>query len=239
MGDAMTVVVGGDRGIGRALVDTFAERGRPVTSIGSDELDLTDPTAVRPALEAAAPASDGVAVLVLAHLDPSSFEVAPLVELSEDAWEAAAERSLRSAVVVLQQAHAVLADGARVVLVLPTVAASGVAGLVPLCSAVEGIRVMAKAVARRWGARGITVNTIEVDLAAFVLGDAPGSDPDSGEGAGDRPVVPVVAQLGLSALPSGSAVADVAGLIEMLGSPSGAALTGALLVADRGTVMLP
>jgi hypothetical protein len=34
-------------------------------------------------------------------------------------------------------------------------------------------------------------------------------------------------------------VADVAGLVEMLDSAAGAALTGALLVADRGTVMLP
>jgi NAD(P)-dependent dehydrogenase (short-subunit alcohol dehydrogenase family) len=122
----------------------------------------------------------------------------------------------------------VVRDGARVVLVLPTVAASGAAELVPLCTAVEGIRVMAKAVARRWGGRRITVNTIEVDLAAFVGGDAAAS-------AGS----PAVAQLGTPALPPGSAVTDVAGLIEMLGSDAGAALTGALLVADRGTVMLP
>src|SRR5690606_1970986 len=128
--------------------------------------------------------------------------------------------------VVLQQAHAVLADGARVVVVLPTVAASGVAGLVPLCSAVEGIRVMTKAVARRWGARAITVNTIEVDLAAFVLGDQP-TEPGA---------VPAVAQLGVAALAPGSAVADVAGLVDLLGSDAGGALTGALLVADRGTV---
>jgi NAD(P)-dependent dehydrogenase (short-subunit alcohol dehydrogenase family) len=240
MADAVTVVVGADRGIGRALVGALAERARRVVPIGADEVDLTDPDAVRVALDAAAAsAPEGVSVLVLAHLDPTSFSVVPLVELSEDAWEVAAERSLRAAFVVLQQAHAALADGARVVLVLPTVAASGAAGLVPLCSAVEGIRVMAKAVARRWGARGITVNTVEVDLAAFVLGDDPGGADDGEGGEDDRPTVPVVAQLGVTALPPGSAVGDVAGLIEMLDSPAGAALTGALLVADRGTVMLP
>ncbi|WP_285658782.1 SDR family oxidoreductase, partial [Helicobacter bizzozeronii] len=112
--------------------------------------------------------------------------------------------------------------------VLPTAAATGVPGLVPLCSAIEGIRVMAKAVARRWGERGITVNTIEVDLAAFVGDAAPG-------GA----AVPAVVQLGTSALGPGSAVDDVAGLVEVLASDAGAAVTGALLVADRGTVMVP
>ena len=165
----------------------------------------------------------------------------PSSDLDEPAWEAAAERSLRAAFVVLQQVHAVVPDGACVVVVLPTVAAGGAAGLVPLCTAVEGIRVMAKAVARRWGARRITVNTIEVDLAAFVTGDhshdgdGDGDDGDSGAGTPR----PTVAQLGTAALPPGSAVADVAGLVEMLDSDVGAALTGALLVADRGTVMLP
>jgi NAD(P)-dependent dehydrogenase (short-subunit alcohol dehydrogenase family) len=226
---SVTVVVGGDRGIGRGLVGALTGPGRPAQPVGA-EVDLTDPEAVRAALdEVAATAPEGISVLVLAHLDPSSFTVAPIVELSEDAWEAAAERSLRAAFVVLQQAHAVLPDGARVVVVLPTVAASGVAGLVPLCSAVEGIRVMVKAVARRWGARGITVNTVEVDLAAFVLGDEPG----------DPGAVPSVAQLGTAALDEGSAVADVAGLVEVFRSDAGSALTGALLVADRGTVMLP
>jgi len=230
-----TVVVGGDRGIGRGLADALAADGRSVAVLADGAVDLTDPAAVRSALDAAA-ATSPVTTVVLAHLDPAGFRAAPLVELSEGAWAAAAERSLRAAFVVLQQAHAVVPDGARVVLVLPTVAASGAAGLVPLCTAVEGIRVMAKAVARRWGARGITVNTIEVDLAAFVLGA--GVDDADGPPGSAAPV-PAVSQLGTAALPPASAVADVVALIEMLESDTGAALTGALLVADRGTVMQP
>jgi len=131
--------------------------------------------------------------------------------------------------VALQQAHGVLADGGRVILILPTVAATGVAGLVPLCTAVETIRVMAKAVARRWGARSITVNTIEVELAAFMLGDSDAGDTE----------VTMVPVLGQPALPPASAVDDVIGLIDMLASPAAGAITGALLVADRGTVMQP
>jgi NAD(P)-dependent dehydrogenase (short-subunit alcohol dehydrogenase family) len=221
------VVVGSGTGIGAALAAALAGRGRRVAGVSAGDVDLTEPTAVHAALVAAA---DGAALdlVVVAHLEPASLRATPLVELDDDAWEAAAERSLRAAVVVLQQAHAVVPDGARVVLVLPTAAATGVPGLVPLCSAVEGIRVMAKAVARRWGERGVTVNTIEVDLASFVGGAEPaGAD------------LPAVVQLGTSALGPGSAVDDVVGLLEVLASDAGAAVTGALLVADRGTVMVP
>jgi 3-oxoacyl-[acyl-carrier protein] reductase len=229
--ETTTVVVGGDRGIGRGLVAALEQTGRRVVVLADGPVDLTDPVAVRAVLDDAAEAVP-VTTVVLAHLDPAALRSTPLLELGEPGWEAAAERSLRAAFVVLQQVHAVVPDGSRVVLVLPTAAASGAAGLVALCTAVEGIRVMAKAVARRWGARGITVNTIEVDLAAFVLGaDAAGDDAAAS--------VPAVSQLGTPALAPGSAVADVVGLIEVLDSPAGAALTGGLLVADRGTVMQP
>jgi 3-oxoacyl-[acyl-carrier protein] reductase/cyclic-di-GMP-binding biofilm dispersal mediator protein len=231
MTETTTVVVGGDRGIGRGLTAALEQQGRRVVVLTDGSVDLTDPDAVRAAfVDASAPAP--VTTVVLAHLDPAALRSTPLLELGEAGWEAAAERSLRAAFVVLQQAHAAVPDDARIVLVLPTTAASGAAGLVALCTAVEGIRVMAKAVARRWGARGITVTTIEVDLAAFVLGDAA----DDAEAAAS---VPAVSQLGTPALAPGSVVADVVGLIEVLESPAGAALTGGLLVADRGTVMQP
>ena len=235
MGDSAdettTVVVGGDRGIGRGLATALDQRGRRVVVLADGPVDLTDPAAVQAALvDASSPAP--VTTVVLAHLDPAALRTTSLLELGEPGWDAAAERSLRAAFVVLQQAHAAVPDGARIVLVLPNVAAGGAAGLVALCTAVEGIRVMAKAVARRWGARAITVNTIEVDLAAFVLGDASGDVDAAGS-------VPAVSQLGTPALAPGSAVADVMGLIEVLESPAGAALTGGLLVADRGTVMQP
>jgi cyclic-di-GMP-binding biofilm dispersal mediator protein len=222
--DGVVLVVGSGVGIGAGLVAALTGRGHDVRGVDAGAVDLTDPQAVAEALRGAA-GSSAPTVVVLAHLEAAALRSSPLVALDEDGWEEAAERSLRGAFVVLQQVHGVIADGGRVVVVLPTVAATGVAGLVPLCSAVEGIRVMAKAVARRWGERGVTVNTVEVDLVAFA-GD-------------DAAELPAVAQLGTTALPPGSAVDDVAGLVELLASGAGAALTGALLVADRGTVMLP
>ncbi len=224
MREPATVVIGGLAGIGGGLAQELSGRGHLVGVVDPTVVDLTDPDVVGGVLRELA-TSASLRTVVLAHLEPSAFTGRPLVDLDEDEWETAAERSLRAAFVVLQQAHAVVPDGARVVVVLPTVAVNGAPGLVALCTAVEGIRVMAKAVARRWGGRGLTLNTIEVDLAAFVGGDGSGAPPAT--------------QLGPPALAPGSAAADVADLVEMLRGPAGGVLTGALLVADRGMVMLP
>ncbi|MBU6329789.1 MAG: SDR family oxidoreductase [Acidobacteria bacterium] len=225
----MTLLVIGDSGIARAITVAMRAGDRSVATVTDTAVFEKRDTAAA----ALAAAIDGAAIttVVFAHLDPSGFRTAAITELTEPAWDTACERSLRHAFVALQQVHALVADGTPIVLVLPNVGAVGVAGLVPLCSAVEGIRVMAKAMARRWGARGITVNTIEVELAAFILGDL------GAEGAGTA--VPEVPVLGSPALAPGSAVADVVGLIDLLASPEGRAVTGAFLMADRGTVMLP
>lgn len=222
------LIIGSDAGIGASIAGRFRSRGGHVVAVGADATDLTDADAVRSAIVTGA---DGRTIdrVVLSWLDRSSFVAAPIIALDETEWDDAAERSMRAAFVSLQQSFGAISDGSRVVVVLPTVAATGVADLVPLCTAVEAIRVMAKAVARRWGARSITVNTVEVELSAFVLGDGPASGIE----------VPVVPVLGQPALPPGSAVDDVVGIIDMLLSAPAAAVTGALLVADRGTVMQP
>ena len=226
-----TLVITMGPGIGASIVQRLRTRGDRVLQLDptlDPALDLTDAAAVGETLRAL---SDGNVIdrVVLAAIDPSAFRSASICSLGESEWDQAAEFPMRAAFVVLQQVHSVIADGGRVILLLPTVVATGVSGLVPLCSAVEAIRVMAKAVARRWGARAITVNTIEVELSAFMLGD---EDPEGVE-------IPVVPVLGQPSLPPGSAVEDVLGLIDMLSTPEAGAMTGALLVADRGTVMQP
>lgn len=225
-----TLVITTGSGIGASVAERLRDRGDVVIET-DPSLDLANAHAVSGALGSLV-GSGTVDRVVLAAIDASAFRAAPITSLSEEEWDQAAEYPMRTAFVVLQQVHTVIADGGRVVLILPTVATTGVADLVPLCSAVEAIRVMAKAVARRWGARSITVNTIEVELAAFMLGD----DVEGDAGGVDVPVVPV---LGQPALPPGSAVDDVLGLLDMLATPAAAAITGALLVADRGTVMQP
>lgn len=222
-----TLVIASSSGIGSSIAQRLRDRGDHVLQI-DPAVDLTNAESVGQELRSL---SEGRVIdrVVFAAIDPSAFRAAPITSLDESEWDQAAEYPMRAAFIVLQQIHSVIADGGRVILVLPTVVATGVSGLVPLCSAVEAIRVMAKAVARRWGVRSITVNTIEVELSAFMLGD---DDPNGVE-------IPAVPVLGQPSLPAGSAVDDVLGLIDMLATPAAGAITGALLVADRGTVMQP
>lgn len=224
----VTIVFAGGSGMGRALADRLSDGGERVVVIDGDAIDITDAAVVQGALEVVLQ-GDRATRMVWAWLDERAHVAAPITAIDEEAWDAAAERSIRAAFVAWQQSFHVLADGARVVLVIPSVAAVGVVDLVPLCTAVEAIRVMGKAVARRWGARSITVNSIEVELSAWLLGgDEPGAI-----------VVPSVPVLGQPALAPASAVDDVVGLVDLLSGEGSGAITGALLVADRGTVMQP
>ena len=224
----VTIVFAGRSGMGRAVADRLSDRGERVVVIDGDAIDLTDANVVQGELEAALQGARATR-MVWAWLDERAHVAAPITAIDEQAWDAAAERSIRAAFVAWQQSFHVLADGARVVLVIPSVATVGVVDLVPLCTAVEAIRVMGKAVARRWGARSITVNSVEVELSAWLLGDD-----ESG-----AVVVPSVPVLGQPALAPASAVDDVVGLVELLSGEGSGAITGALLVADRGTVMQP
>ncbi|MCD9624764.1 SDR family oxidoreductase [Rhabdothermincola salaria] len=214
-----TIVVG-STAAAEGLAERLTSRGETVGRI--DPCAAMSPGAAFDVVvdELGAPAS-----VVLAHLDPAAAVARPLVEHSDEQWDGAGERSVRVALQVLQHAHHHLPDGGTVVVVLPSVAAIGVPGLVPMCTAVESIRLMAKVAARRWGARGITVNVVLVPLDAF-LGDlAP-------EGAH-------VPSLGPASLSGHDPLDDAAALAAMLGGPDGRALTGATLGADAGTVMQP
>jgi len=223
----MTALVIGAGGLALSIGENLLLAPRSVISITDDAI-FDDRATAGDALGSAV-GDSVVELVVLAQLDPAGFVTAPITAMDEQQWDDSCERPMRRAFVALQQVHDLVPDGTPIVLVLPNVGAVGVAGLVPLCAAVEGIRVMAKAVARRWGARSITVNTIGVELAAFMLGD-------SEDRVGAVPQVPV---LGSPALSVSSVVDDVVGLIEVFASPAGRAVTGAFLMADRGTVMLP
>ena len=237
----MTTLVIGSSGIARSIARRLLDDGRSVAAIDDGSV-LDDPTTATAALRSAVGDAQ-VELVVFAELDVASTG-ASITSLSEQQWDEACERPLRRAVVALQTIHALVDDGTAVVLVLPNVGSVGVAGLVPLCSAAEGIRVLAKSAARRWGARAITVNTIEVELAAFMLGDSAAVDDTAPSvPVSEVPVpevpVPEVPVLGAPALVPSPILDDVLGLVDLFASPAGRAVTGAFLMADRGTVMLP
>jgi 3-oxoacyl-[acyl-carrier protein] reductase len=145
----------------------------------------------------------------------------PVLELDEEEWDARGEALLREALWDCRRAHAGMrARGGRIVLITPTVALVGAEGLAPFAMAVEGMRTLAKAAARQWGAAGITANCVAPSLDVFgIRHDADGSvAPALGR-------VPTLDDL-------------VAVLVALLGE-AGAHLTGTTITVDGGVVMAP
>lgn len=176
---------------------------------------FADPAAAE---EAVASAPD---VVVWADVDPDGLRPDPLVGLGELDWDRRCEEPLRSALFLLQAAYVHLRgrDG-RVVVVCPSVSLEGAAGLVPLATAAEGQRLLAKSVARRWGPDGITVNVVTVPVAAL---GADVADADRTE----------------AALPGTDALESAAAAVVWLVGDGSAGITGTTIGADAGAVMAP
>jgi 3-oxoacyl-[acyl-carrier protein] reductase len=143
--------------------------------------------------------------------------------LGPDDWDRRAEQVLRDALAGLQDAHRELsAGGGRVVLVAPTAGIPGAPELVPFVTAVEGVRAMAKSAARQWGDRGVTVNAVLVPLDVLA--------PD---------VKGVASFLTPPALGAPATLPDVAAAVRWFAGTDSAGITGATVVADGGSVMVP
>jgi 3-oxoacyl-[acyl-carrier protein] reductase len=150
---------------------------------------------------------------VVVHVVGGDLRERSLAETDVAQWSTRCDEPLAAAVVAAQSAHARLRrPGGRLVFVVPSLGHTGAAGLVPLATVAEGVRALAKSAARQWGAEGITVSCVA-----------------------RREAGPVVA---LASLPSPT-TADVAATVALLASEQAAAITGATLVVDGGTVLVP
>ncbi|HVM67920.1 MAG TPA: SDR family oxidoreductase, partial [Acidimicrobiales bacterium] len=159
-------------------------------------------------------------IAVWAAVDPSALLPSALVRLGEPDWERLCEAPLFATLRFLQAAYPGLKgrDG-RVVLVCPSVALEGAAHLVPLATAAEAQRQLAKSLARRWGRDGITVNIVTVPVHALGA-DVADADRTARALAGD----PLEA---------------AAAAVVWLAGPGAAGITGTTIGADGGAVMAP
>jgi 3-oxoacyl-[acyl-carrier protein] reductase len=159
------VVLGAERTVGASLVAGLTGRGL-------DVLPLADP----------GDAGD-VGVGVGAVVDAGPLAVAPPVgelgAIDASGWQSGAEEPLRRALQVLRAARRQLPDGGRIAVLLPSLVATGAAGVVPWVAAAEGYRSLVKAAARTWGSAGVTVNCVLVpaDLVTVTSLDRPGLQP--------------------------------------------------------------
>lgn len=141
-----------------------------------------------------------------------------LVDLDEQAWDAVAEAPARALLATIQAAHPLLRrSGGRLVVVVPSAALEGAAGLVAETTGWETMRLLAKSAARRWAEHGITVHIVAVRI------DGP---PDA------HRTEPVLG----SAQAGADAVADV---VLLLAAAEAVPLAGQTLVVDGGALMLP
>ena len=149
-----------------------------------------------------------------------------VVESSTAEWVGCSEDAMEAAIHLAQEAHGPLADGGgRLVFVLPTIGMSGAAGFAGSAAAADGIRALAKGLAKQWGHHGITVNVVAVGPEA-VLGGEVGAELSAA-------VALAAPALGRPGDPE----ADIAPIIAALASPETAFVTGSTLNADGGVWM--
>lgn len=145
----------------------------------------------------------------------------PLAEMTSEGWTDAVDRPLHELLIALQHARTdLLPGGGAIVIVVPTIGVPGSRKIVPITTVVEGARAMAKSAARQWAADGIAVNALALPLALLV--------PE---------LESYTTHVPLAAGPAPTP-ADVAPFLDAL-LRSTTAITGATLVADGGSVMVP
>ena len=145
--------------------------------------------------------------------DPDGLAERPVAAMEAEEWDRRCDAVLRDAIDAAQDAHRRMHEGGgRLVFVVPSLGLTGAAGLAPIAAAAEGVRSMAKTAARQWGELGITVGCVARRVAG-----------------------PVVAVSSIDG-PTNDEVADV---VALLATEQLQAATGATLVLDGGTVLVP
>jgi 3-oxoacyl-[acyl-carrier protein] reductase len=208
--NTVAIVAGGDTAFGAELAAGLEDAGAAVAVTTSR---FASGRAAGTAFTPFAPFT----VLVHVPTDAAALERARCAATDEAAWDARGEAVLRSALWSCQGAHGLMVGngGGRIVLVTPTVGLVGGAERVPLATAAEGMRALAKVAARQWGASGITVNCVAVAVDAVAGGPLP---PALGRTIDVR--------------------RDVAGAVALLAGEGARAITGVTIPVDGGVVML-
>jgi 3-oxoacyl-[acyl-carrier protein] reductase len=210
------LVTGGTEGLGRDLAAALADSGATVVAVqgGYD---------TREAAEAAFASHRAIDAVVHARFDRRALSAQSLADTAEDSWDERSESVLRDALFTLQAAHGAFAGrGGRIVVLAPTIAMTGSDALVPFATAVEGMRALAKSAARQWGRQGITVNCVALPMELV----APGTPTPNA----------FVTEPALGHL---AGVGDVAAAIGLFVGTDALGITGATVVVDGGTVMVP
>ena len=235
-----SLVSGGSRGLGLAVVERLLARGDSVATFsrsGSESLaalaakhpgrllieslDAADASALRGFVERAAAAFGSIDHCIANAAIAHEGVLATTADAEIDSMLAV---NLRGSIVLVREAvrqMLVKAEQPSVTLVSSIVASHGSPGLAVYAATKAGLEGFARSLARELGPRGIRVNAVapgflETDLSASLSAD-------------NRSRIIRRTPLGRLGLP-----ADVVGAIDFLSSPRAAFITGQVLTIDGG-----
>ena len=245
LADQNVLITGGTRGIGRALVDAFAQTGARVAFTYRSSADTAD--AIVDEL-----AAEGVEALALqgdvADFDSAQDTVSAvtdawgaldvmvnnagitrdglLLRLGEDDWDAVIDTNLKGVFNFCKAAYRPMMRqrSGRVINVSSVVGVTGNPGQTNYAASKAGIIGFSKSLAKELGSRGITVNVVapgyvETDMTA-----------DLNEKA--REAMLDAVPLGRGATPE-----DIAAAVLFLAAPAAEYITGHVLHVDGGLAM--
>ncbi|WP_141276325.1 3-oxoacyl-ACP reductase FabG [Pseudonocardia hydrocarbonoxydans] len=229
------LVTGGNRGIGLAIAQAFAEQGDrvAVTYRSSVEglpdglfpvrCDVTDAADVDAAFTAVEAELGPVEVLVS---NAGITDDGLLMRMSEDSFTKVVDANLTAAYRVAKRATRAMlkARAGRMIFVSSVVGLTGSAGQVNYAASKSGLVGLARSVARELGSRGITANVV-----------APGFvDTDMTRALPDARRTEILGQVPLGRYAS---VEEVASVVTWLGSAGAGYVTGAVIPVDGGLGM--
>lgn len=249
LGGCKALVTGaGSRGIGRAVVRAFAERGADLAigyldqhaaaealavevrglgrSATAHAADLSDPDAARAMVRDATRALGGLNTLVACA---ARLSRTPFLKITDEQWREVHAVNLAGTFAIAQEAARVMAEadaGGRIILVSSVNQDHPTEGLAHYVASKGGVRMLARAMALELAPLGITVNliapgTVETDLNRAALAD-PGFRADKER----RIPMHTIAE-----------PADVAGAAVYLASRAARYVTGATITVDGGLTL--
>jgi NAD(P)-dependent dehydrogenase (short-subunit alcohol dehydrogenase family) len=209
-------------------VAVLSDVGRPLPSgVVVIPTGFGGTAAIEQALAAAVERIGPPDCIIHASAPASALRSVPVSALGDQRWRSDCLGALKATFFTLQACFAAFKErGARILLIGPALSLVGAEGLVPLSTALEGQRALAKSAARQWGSHGIVINWLAVASTVFA--------PELAEAKLPRPVSPEPLALGTApTLPA------LVPLILAMADKAGAVLAGATLCLDGGEVMTP